>query len=131
MCGLQNRRGAADAESGQILGVAGRLETPREVYDRVGALDDLRQALRGIGFGEVQFLPLDVSIDTLGFGWTAHDADDVPLRCFVGEQAQQRGADVAGRAGDDDAHGVTPSRRDCPGPAASRRSMPNDRVYAR
>jgi uncharacterized protein (DUF3084 family) len=98
---LQHSGRATDTELGQVTGVAGRLKSPCQMHNHVGALEHVAQLVDPIAACQVQRAPLRSRVDAPLRRWTTHDSDDIVLG---GQDPEQSGSDVATGSGDDDAH---------------------------
>jgi hypothetical protein len=107
--GPHDRTGAVDADPFQVRHVVRRLEAPRQVHDRVGAVDDVRERVLGTVVGEVEGVPRDAVVGGEWFRRPPADADEVVTG--PGQAPEQGGADVPAGPGDDDPHVVRLPRR--------------------
>jgi hypothetical protein len=105
---LQHSGRATDTELGQVPGVAGRLKSPRQMHNDVGALEYVAQLVDPITAREIEGAPLRARVDAPLRRWTTHNTDDIVLG---GHGSQQSGSDVATGSGDDDAHNCASKSR--------------------
>src|SRR4051794_10051370 len=102
--------GPADAELLEVAQVVGGLEAPGEMYHRVGAGERPLQLRQARVVGQVCADPLHRRPSTSVVGQAPREAHEAVV-AVLGEPVQDRCADVAGGAGDGDAHVDLPGIR--------------------